>query len=175
MAGQAGRLILAAALSPLLLAAGPAAPDPVRALAGRYSQHFQNGTVDGDTYWSDDVVEIVPVDARHAYVRIETNFFNGHSCSLSGVAAAERASIIYREPASGVTGGACVMTLRRRGAKLSFTDNNGGCQSYCGARGGFAGGELPWSSRRPIRYMARLKSSDTYRAALTEWRTGKAR
>ena len=41
-------------------------PSPVAALAGRYSWHFQNALVTGEPYPSDDVAEIVPVDASHA-------------------------------------------------------------------------------------------------------------
>ena len=175
MAVPAGRLILACALAPPLLAAGPATRDPVRALAGRYSLHFANGAVDGSRGWSNDVVEIVPVDARHAYVRIETHFFNGHSCSLSGIARADRGTLVYREPATGPAGGKCVMTLRRARDRLSFSDDDGACQSYCGSRGGFAAAGLPWISRRPITYLARLKASDRYRAAMTAWRTGAPR
>lgn len=170
MAREAGRLIAGALAAVLLVAAGPTSVDPVKALAGRYSQHFQNGLVDGTSYWSDDVVEIVPVDARHAYVRVATEFYNGHSCSLAGVAKAEGDALVYREPKGGVTDGACTLTLRRAGAKLSFSDGDGGCKSYCGARGGMTGADLPWKSRRAITYVARLKASQTYREALREWR-----
>jgi hypothetical protein len=174
MAGQAGRLTAAAVAGALLVAAGPATPDPVAALAGRYSAHFKNGTVDGSTYWSDDVVEVVPVDTHHAYIRVETNFYNGHSCAVAGVAEAVDSTLIYREPAPVDEYNAkCVLTLRRRGKDLSFTDNDGGCQHHCGARGGFRDATLPWASKRPITYLPRLRSSSTYRDALIEWRTGK--
>lgn len=162
------------AVLPLLLAAAPVADDPVAQLAGRYSAHFRNGNVDGDSYWSDDVVEIVPVDRRHAYIRAETNFFNGHMCSLRGIAAAEGPALVYRDPApADEYTPKCVFTVRRSGGTLSFDDGDGGCQRYCGARGGFRQGELAWSSKRPITYLDRLKASSEYRNALTEWRTGK--
>lgn len=159
---------------PALLAAGPAVPDPVDALAGRYSSHFRNGLVDGTSYWSDDILEIVPVDAAHAYVRVETNFFNGHMCSLNGVAAAEGNTLVYRDPApADAYSPKCVLTVRRAGAMLSFDDGDGGCKRYCGARGGFGDMHLPWASRRPITYLGRLKASSQYRDALSRWRTGK--
>lgn len=31
--------------------------DPVRSLAGRYSSHFRNALVSGESFWSDDVAE----------------------------------------------------------------------------------------------------------------------
>lgn len=167
-------MIAAFALTPLLLAAGPSASDPVRALAGRYSWHFRNGLVDGSSYWSDDVLEVVPVDATHAYIRAATQFYNGHSCSLAGVGAAEGDAIVYRDPApADAYYPRCVLTVRHAGDKLSFDDSDGGCKKYCGARGGFHNASLPWASKRPIRYMPRLKGSAEYRAAITEWKTGK--
>ena len=165
---------MAALAAALLAAAGPATPDPVGTLAGRYSWHFRNGLVDGTSYWSDDVVEIVPVDARHAYVRAETNFFNGHSCSLAGVVEADGDRLIYRDPApADQYSPACRLTVRRAGKNLSLDDGDGGCKRYCGARGSFRGTSLAWTSKRPITYLPRLQASATYRDALTEWRTGK--
>jgi hypothetical protein len=175
MAGEAGRLIASAAALAIgavaLVAAMPI--DPVKALAGRYGAHFRNGDIDGNTGWSDDVVEVVPVDARHAYVRFDLKFFNGHSCSLSGVAEAQGGALVYRDHSDTGSGGMqCTLRIVRKGSKLTWNDADGGCQSYCGSRGGFAGGEIPWSSRRSITYMARLKASSEYREAVQEWRKG---
>lgn len=171
MAGQTGRLIAAAVA--LLLTGATTASSPVTALAGRYSWHFQNALVSGEAYASDDVVEIVPVDATHAYVRFALNFYNGHTCSLAGVATAEGSQLIYREPADRAYDDRCTLTIHRDGGHLRW-DDGGSCKSYCGARGSFLNGDLAWSSRRPIRYLARLKASSEYRDALTEWRTGKS-
>jgi len=162
------------AILPALVAAVPVADDPVMALSGRYSQHFRNGDVSGRSFWSDDVFEIVPVDARHAYIRAEINFFNGHMCSLNGVATAEGKALVYRDPApADAYTPQCVLTVRRDGQRLSFDDGDGGCKRYCGARGGFHDGELPWASKRPITYLARLKAARPYREAIAAWRTGK--
>ena len=57
--GERGKMKTIVVLALAAIAAAPASP--VTALAGRYSKHFQNGFVDGSRYWSDDVVEIVPV------------------------------------------------------------------------------------------------------------------
>ena len=143
------------------------------ALAGRYSHHFLNGAVDGSSYFSDDVAEIVPVDASHAYVRFALNFYNGHECALAGVAAAQGDRLVYTAPADTSYPGAprCTLTIRHAGGKLAW-DDGGSCKSYCGARGSFGDGDLPWASRRPITYLPRLRASREYRDALTEWRTG---
>lgn len=169
MAGQAGQLTRVAAVLPALLLLGAAASRPVDALAGRYSERFRNALVTGEAYWSENIVEVVPVDARHAYVRLDLQFFNGHLCGLSGIAASEGDALVYREPKSGVSGGECTLTLRRHGAELGW-DDGGSCKAYCGARGSFHQDGISWKSRRPITYLKRLRASSQYRDALAEWK-----
>ena len=143
---------------------------PASDLAGRYSHHFRNGQVNGPDYWSDDVAEIVPVDARHAYVRLALDFYNGHNCSLSGVAQIQGDTLVYQGPPDDTFAGStpCRLVVRRKGAKLSWTDGENSCKAHCGERGSLMEGDLPWSSKRPITYMARLKGSSEYRAAMAE-------
>ena len=155
------------------MASAAAAPSPVATFAGQYSHHYQNTLVSGETYFSDDIVEIVPVDSRHAYIEFDLNFYNGHTCGLTGVAAARNGALIYREPADKALPGQdrCILTIRRERSKLVW-DDDGTCQAYCGERGTFSGGHMRWSSRTPVPYPARLKRSAEYRRALAEWRTG---
>ena len=156
-----------------LLSAGAAAPSPVNTLAGRYSHHFANGFVTGEKYESDDVLEIVPVDATHAYFRFDLQFYNGHSCALQGIAHAVGNTLAYREAPTGAGEKRCTLTIARKGARLGWDDGDDSCRAYCGARGSFNEGSLPWSSKRPITYMARLKGSSEYKSALDEWKKGK--
>ncbi|MGI4733354.1 MAG: hypothetical protein ACRYFW_16660 [Janthinobacterium lividum] len=171
IAGLAGLIVGAGAAA----LAAPAPSTPVAALAGRYSHHFTDRLVDGTAYPADDVAEIVPINATHAYVRFALDFANGHSCSLAGIAAASGDALVYVEPADkAVEGvGRCTLAIRRDGDRLAWTDG-GSCAAYCGARGTFRTGDLPWASHRPISYLARLRTSREYRDALTEWRTGHA-
>ena len=158
------------------LAAIAAAPaSPVTSLAGRYSKHFQNGMVDGSKFWSDDVVEIVPVDAAHAYFRAELAFYNGHSCSIAGVAKAVGNKLVYREKQASYDGGpTCRLAITTKGKSLLLDDGDGSCQSYCGARGSLSGFDfIPLSSKRPIGYMARLKGSSQFKQAIADWKAGK--
>ena len=173
MTEHRGRLLALAAL-PVLLAAGAATPDPSTALAGRYYRQFPNALVTGEKYTGEDIVEIVPVARNAAYVRVELSYYNGHSCSNWGVARAERDTLVYRQPRSEYDDTQCILTLRRAGKSLLIDDGGGTCSSSCGARGTLTAVKLPWASKRPIRYMARLKASPEYRSALNEWRTGKA-
>ena len=111
--------------------------------------------VDGSKFWSDDVVEIVPVDAAHAYFRAELAFYNGHSCSIAGVAKAVGNKLVYREKQASYDGGpTCRLTITTKGKSLLLDDGDGSCQSYCGARGSLSGFDfIPLSSKRPIGYM----------------------
>ena len=169
----ASRRIKALALLPFLLAATKSTLDPSEALAGRYYRQFPNGNVDGDKYTGEDIVEIVPVASGAAYVRIQLDFFNGHQCNIYGIARSENDALVYRDPSPTYDGRPCALTVKRAGRSLSIDDEEGTCHySHCGARGSFSGVELPYSSKRPIRYMPRLKASDQYRLALDEWRTG---
>jgi hypothetical protein len=155
------------------IAAAPASP--VQSLAGRYAKHFQNGFVDGSKYWSDNVVEIVPVDATHAYFRADLDFFNGHSCGISGIAKAVGKTLVYAEKAPSYDGGpVCKLTISAKGKSLLLDDGEGTCKSYCGARGTLSRYDfIPLSSKRPISYMAKLKGSDEYKGAIEGWKSGK--
>ena len=133
-------------------------------LAGRYNHHFRNGTVFGETYRSDDVLEIVRLDRRRAYFRAKVNFFNGHSCAIWGVAHLEGNALVYRGTDR------CVMRLRQVGTGLDLDDAGGSCQQTCGVRGTYRGEgpEFRLSSRRPISYLPRLRASREYRDAIAE-------
>ena len=158
------------------LAAIAAAPaSPVTSLAGRYSKHFQNGMVDGSKFWSDDVVEIVPVDPTHAYFRAELAFYNGHSCSIAGIAKTTGNKLLYSEKQPSYDGGpTCRVTITTKGKSLLLDDGDGSCQAYCGARGSLSGFDsIPLSSKRSISYMARLKGSSQYKDAIDAWQSGK--
>lgn len=156
-------------LVPLTIAPTSASTDPVQALAGRYYDQFQNGFVTGEKYTGEDIVEIVPVRPGAAYVRIHLDYYNGHSCGIFGVAKAQSAALVYRDPSPQYDGRICTLRLKRDGRNLSIDDDGGTCSGYCGARGSLSNVSLPYSSKRPIRYLARLRASDEYRDALAEW------
>ena len=156
----------------LLAAAGPSSYDPAR-IAGRYNFRFMNGDVDGHTGWSDDILEIVKLDPARAYIRVETHFFNGHSCSIAGVAHAEGRALVYRDGKREDEERECVLRVTETPSKILIRDNEGGCQMYCGSRGGWASTEFSKRSRRPITYMRLIRRSADYREALAKDREKK--
>ena len=166
------RLPARLALAALALATSASAArceDAAQALSGRYGEHFANGDVDGRAYDSDDVVEIVPVGQGAAYLRIELAFFNGHTCSLSGIGAAGGQRLVYESAEPDMPGAPpCVLTVSRDGATLLIDDGES-CKAHCGERGSLSNVTLPFASRRPIRYMARLKASREFTDALKAW------
>lgn len=152
-ASAAGRLRVAALLG--LFAAGGAlgagAAPSAFDLAGRYTHGFRNGDVSGDNHLTTDELEIVARDRTHAVFDIHLNFFNGHECSLGGEATLEGPVLVYRDPEPPLAGEpACLLRIWREGARIRWSDGENSCKSYCGARGSFMDGGMPWSSRRPM-------------------------
>ncbi len=130
---------------------GAAVPPSAHDLAGRYTHSFRNGDVSGARFTSTDTVTIVATGRANAYVDLQLNFFNGHECSIGGMAALEGGRLVYRDPEMrGYDGTPCRLSLWRDGARLRWDDGPGSCHGYCGARGGLSDGAMRWTSRRPI-------------------------
>lgn len=146
--------------------------DSAQQLAGRYYNQFPDGLVTGEKYTGENIVEIVPVASGAAYVRLHLDYYNGHTCALAGVAHSVGDALVYQSK-DDWDDQTCVLKIRRTGKSLSIDDNGDTCKGYCGARGSLSGVQLPFASKRPIRYLARLKRSPQYAAAIAEWRKGK--
>jgi hypothetical protein len=155
----------------LLLFAAPAAAqglDPAT-VEGAYRHRFQNGNIDGQRYQSENILEVVRVQPDAAYIRMRLEFFNGHSCTMWGVARAEGTELVYRRPAAPGRE-ACVLRLRFADGRVALQDENAQCRSWdCGARGGYQGITFPTASRRTITYMARLRASREFAEAMAEF------
>ena len=152
-------------LTAAALSAGPLSVDDV---AGVYKNRFENGLVDGTKFTSENVLEIVKVSPHEAYIRTHLEFYNGHSCSIYGIAKLEGDTLVYR-PHDNVAGRQCVLTLQRKGDRIVFGDVGYACKdTYCGMHGSFNGVDFAMSRRRPIRYMKVLLDSRQYHDAITE-------
>ena len=144
-------------------------------MAGVYKTRFKNALVGGETYVSEDILEIVPYRSKAAYFRLHLDFYNGHECSISGIAEATADTLIYRGP-DDVDGHPCMLSLRRARDGVHISEGeNGACRNQtCGARGGYgfkSGGaaDFPLASRRSIRYLPRLLASSQYADAIKEY------
>lgn len=144
----AGRFVLLGVAGALLGAqAAPSAYD----LAGRFVWRHANGDVSGRRYTTTDEVVIVPADREAAYVELGLSFFNGHECSISGMARMEGRRLVLRDPdAQSFDGSPCRLEVWREGGRLRWDDGEDTCRSNCGARGSFSDGEMRWSLRRAI-------------------------
>jgi hypothetical protein len=140
----------------------------LNAIAGVYRFRFKNSFVrpEDGTYQSEDVLEVVPVNERAAYVRVTLEFFNGHSGGIYGVAAVQGRTLVYDDGRAGPE--RCVVRFvweDRDVITRADYDLTPGCSSYHGARGSLDGARFPRASRRQIRYLARLKASKEFREA----------
>ncbi len=168
------RLCTAALLVALL--AAPALPTdaagPIDQLAGVYRTHSLQARMDGTEYTAENILEFVALTPATAYFRTRVEGSNGHECNLSGVAALEPDSLVYRPAKPFLEGGPlCRLTIRIDGDRLALDDPDDGCHSACGVRASFADGIFPRSARRPIRYLTRLRQSSEFKQALAELRT----
>ena len=157
-----------------------AAADPIAEIEGVYKHRFRNAMItpgkqpgEADVgYDSEDVVEIVRYDDSHVYVRARIEFYNGHSCGISGIAGREGNAFVFHDPEPTHDGGPqCTLKISKVDGKLRLTDRvppeaGSTCKQYCGFRGSLGDFSVPLSKRRPIRYMDRLKSSSHYLSAI---------
>jgi hypothetical protein len=145
----------------------------VASIAGVYKYRFTNGTVAGEEYQSEDILEIVELSPDTAYFRAELEFFNGHSCSIYGMAHWLDRVLHYEEADET---GRCALRIVVNDKELSFVDDpDAPCRdTHCGMRGGFDGKRFERSGRRAIRYMQRLLDSREFAEARSAYEaTGK--
>jgi hypothetical protein len=168
------RLFVVAALVSCLNLAGARAPSEsgtfLGKVAGVYKKQFTNGLVNGDSYQSEDVLEVVPVNDHAAYVRMDLEFFNGHSGRIFGIATYHKNSLIYDDRRAGDDH--CVVEYVWSDTQvLTKTDyeRTPGCSYYHGARGTLDGAEFSVKKRQDIRYMQRLKDSVEFKKAMEEY------
>ncbi len=139
-------LALAFAGGAILHAAGGS---PLAGMAGYYARTWQSGDVGGGKFDVTDEVSIAPIDAGHAKVTFALNFFNGHTCDLEGTAKLVGQKLVFTDP-DGWDGKACKLEIWRQGKDLRWTDRDGGCHSYCGARGTFTDMKMALKYRKPL-------------------------
>ncbi len=170
-------------VSVLLGPAGSLAGDSdglVVALEGVYKNKVRSATIapgkdpgeEDRPYVAEDIVEIVRYAPGQIYFRAKMNFYNGHSCGISGIATSNADGFVFRDKEILYEGARrCVLTIRTTGRDLvlddrSVNDERGTCSDYCGARGTLSKISIPMATRRPIRYLKRLRASTEYSRAV---------
>jgi len=145
-------------------------------IAGVYRYRFKNSFVrpEDGTYESEDILEVVPVDERAAYVRMTLEFFNGHSGGIHGVAVLEGRMLVYDDGRAEPD--RCIVRFvwddKDVVTKADY-DVTPGCTYYHGARGSLDGARFARASRRQIRYLDRLKASKEFRDATQKYRSSR--
>ena len=128
-------------------------------IAGRYRYSSPNGDVQGDKYTTTDTLTIRPVGAASIQFDAELNFFNGHTCSLSGGALYRKdGSFVFDDaPANNASPDSpvCRLAIIPTAAGIKFSDITGGCKSYCGARGSLDGAQFTFKQRVPTSPVAK--------------------
>jgi hypothetical protein len=137
--------------------------------AGIYKDRFQSGDTSGDKYMVENTLEIVKVSPTTAYVRTHLHFFNGHECSIAGIASVEDGALVYRGETD-AENKQCVLRLRASRGKLTFEEDNGACRNTsCGARGGYSEIGFELKRRRPMRNIKEILSSEEFKGAVEEY------
>ena len=124
-------------------------------IAGKYRHSFANADVQGDHYRSTDTLTITPVGSASIHFDVLLNFYNGHTCSLSGGA-------LYRKNGSFVSDAdpknhldnepVCHLGIKPTAKGVEFEDYTGGCKMIaCGERGGWNGAAFTFAERLPAK------------------------
>ena len=167
---------LALMLGAVWCCAATGASSPVTALSGRYYdavkvKEYKIGPA--EHYFGEEIVEIVPISASAAYFRAHLQGSGANVCALWGIAMAKGSTLVYHDTSEPVEGHSrsCTLTISRSGNSLRLDDGpDRSCWDHCGEQEWFSDFRLPWKSRRAITYLSRLKASQQYHDALTEWR-----
>jgi hypothetical protein len=150
-------------------------------ISGVYKHRFQSATItpgkapgEADVpYQAEDVIEIVPFDADHVYLRVHLDFYNGHTCDISGMGRYENGAFVYHDPERLLPDQPpCALKVAVSKNELLITDRAtpdaaSSCSTYCGVRGSL-NYSIGLDKRRPIRYLDRLKASRQYAHALDD-------
>lgn len=154
----------------------------IKDIEGVYKHRFTNALItpgkapqeQDQSYQSEDIVEVMRHDDQHIYLRAELNFYNGHTCSIYGIARFENKAFVYRAPALSTDNTqACTLTLTSTPENLHISDRlladgPATCRDYCGARGSLSDLKIAKTAKRPIRYQQRIIKSRQYQSAVAE-------
>lgn len=160
--------VFLAAIFPTALLAADNSVD-IGKVEGAYRRSFRSGDTTGAKYRVTDTLEILGVEKDRVYFSVDLNFYNGHTCSLSGIAESEKGALVYRDN-SDDPDKPCKLRLIPAKGRIMFEDAEQQCRATCGARGGYNGAEFSMTSRRKLTGKERQQALSDYRSALEEQR-----
>ena len=120
-------------------------------IAGRYRYTSDNGDVSGRHYRTPDTLAITAVGPASIHFDASLNFFNGHTCGLSGGALYRKdGSFVFDDEASNQLPNEplCRLAIVPTAKGVNFKDLTGGCKAmYCGERGSWNGEGFTFAQR----------------------------
>ena len=124
-------------------------------IAGKYRHSFANGDVQGDHYRSTDTLTLTPVGSASIHFDAHLEFYNGHTCDLSGGALFRKnGSFVYDDKPTNAnsTDPVCHLGIKPTATGVTFEDYTGGCKmTSCGERGGWNGASFTFAERVPAK------------------------
>ena len=120
------------------------------AMKGSYRHSFPNSDVDGDHFTSTDTLDIAPLPDHAIRFSADLQFYNGHECSIDGVAKFAKAGFfVFQDKANNAGPLGCVLEIIPDKDGVRLSDPTGGCKMIsCGERGGYSGAAFTFKDRR---------------------------
>ena len=107
-------------------------------IKGVYKVRFKNQLIDGSKFTSEDILKIKRASKSEFYFTLDLNFYNGHTCSMRGLAKYRKnGTFIFVDTKNNTANYQCLLqfTVTSKGIK-TFDITNQCREMYCGARGG---------------------------------------
>ena len=140
----------------------------IQKIEGVYKEQFQNATVQGKKYQSENVLELVRVSKASLYFNLHLEFSNAHECNLFGLAKFAKSRQFVYQNDEAEDEHPCVFTIGLSESDVLLDDVRGTCQTFCGGRGSLSNIRMPLSEKRVIKYMDRLKKSKYYKESTSQ-------
>ncbi len=140
-------------------------------VAGVYKESLP-GRLGTDGPLSENILEVVPVDEGHAYIRVQLELRRGAMGSIYGIAAYNgRDSLVYDNGKGGSEQCALALTWTKLAVStLPTLRKTRGCRDYAAAHGAPDKISFVVARRRDITYLQGLKDSREFKAAMDEYR-----
>lgn len=140
-------------------------------IAGVYKYRFKNGTPYGETYMSEDILEIVPVSKNTIYFKEKLECANGCRCEVYGLAKYTKENLfLFSDKKNNSSSmirkeSPCFLKIIPESKGIRIV-SSGDCKEYCGVRGILDNDNFTYDKRRKIRYMTLLKNSKEYQTSI---------